>query len=164
MKKVVAILFITLGVMFVAPAFAEAEASSKPLTKEQAEIMLDKIKADKKLITSQNMVLTDAESKAFWPVYDEYQDGLRKINTRIAGLVLTYADAYSNKTLTDAKATSLMSDALAIDTDELALKKALFPKLLKVLPAVKAARYMQIENKLRGLVKLKLGAGIPLAE
>ena len=37
------------------------------------EILRQKIKADKKLVIAENLQLTDAEGKTFWPVYSAYQ-------------------------------------------------------------------------------------------
>ena len=34
------------------------------------QIMREKIYADKKFLVSSNMILTPAEEKAFWPIYD----------------------------------------------------------------------------------------------
>lgn len=38
------------------------------------------------------------------------------------------------------------------------------PRILAVLPAAKAARYVQIENKIRAIVRYELAEGIPLVE
>ena len=38
------------------------------------------------------------------------------------------------------------------------------PKILGTLPATKAARYIQIENKIRAALRYELAAGIPLVE
>jgi hypothetical protein len=157
MKKALAITSLALGIIMAAPGYA----ADQP-TKEQQQAALDKIKADKKFIVSQNMTLTEAESKAFWPIYEEYQDGLYKLNQRTVGLIQEYADLYKNNTMTDDKAAKLLDQLLAIETDELAMKKAIVPKLQKALPATKATRYMQIENKLRALVKFELADKIPL--
>jgi hypothetical protein len=64
--------------------------------------------------------------------------------------------------MTDASAAKLLNDQLAVETDELALKKATIPKLNKALPGIKVTRYMQIENKLRAIVKAQLADKIPL--
>ena len=45
---------------------------------------MQKVKADKKLLASSNMTLTDAEAKVFWPLYDEYQKDLDKMNQSAA--------------------------------------------------------------------------------
>ena len=46
---------------------------------------------------------------------------------------------------------------------EAGLKTTYVPKLSKVLALKKVARYLQIENKVRALVKYELAATIPLA-
>lgn len=49
------------------------------------EILIQKIKADKKLLVASNMDLNDAEGKKFWPLYEEYQNELMQINQRVSG-------------------------------------------------------------------------------
>jgi hypothetical protein len=44
------------------------------------------------------------------------------------------------------------------------LKSAFVPKILAALPATKAARYIQIENKIRAVVRYELAEGIPLVQ
>ena len=61
-------------------------------------------------------------------------------------------------------AKKLLDEALAIDEAEAKLKSASAPKILAALPATKAARYIQIENKIRAVVRYELAAGIPLVE
>jgi hypothetical protein len=51
---------------------------------------------------------------------------------------------------------------VAIEQAETGLKTSYVPKLGKVLPMKKVARYLQIENKVRALVKYDLAGGIPL--
>jgi hypothetical protein len=55
------------------------------------QILRDKIKADKKLVVATNMELTEPEAKGFWPIYDQYQRDLQKINRRIVALLESYA-------------------------------------------------------------------------
>jgi len=126
------------------------------------QILLDKVKADKKLLVATNMDLTDAEGKAFWPIYDLYQKDLQGINDRLGKTILAYADAYNNKTLTDAQAMQLTNEAIAVDQDEVTLRKSYAAKLNRVLPAKKTARYLQIENKIRAAIRYELASGIPL--
>ncbi len=133
-------------------------------TQDNMQILRDKVKADKKLLVATNMQLTDAEGKAFWPVYDQYQQDLTAINQRIAKLIEDYAAEYRNNTLTDEKALKLINESVAIEKAEAQMKESYIPKLSKVLPAKKAARYIQIENKIRALVKYELAGGIPLVQ
>jgi len=142
----------------VSPVFAQ----DKPV--DNMKILLDKIKADKKLLVAANMELTESEAKGFWPVYEEYQKTLSKINQRIGKLIESYAADYRAKTLTDEKAQKLIDELMAIDKAEGKLNTACVTKLGKVVPAKKVARYLQIENKIRAALKYELAANIPLAQ
>jgi hypothetical protein len=51
---------------------------------------------------------------------------------------------------------------VAIEQSEASLKSTYAPKLSKVLPVRKVARYLQIENKIRTVVKYELATGVPL--
>jgi len=137
-------------------------AQDKPA--DNMQILRDKIKADKKLVVATNMELTESEAKAFWPIYDAYQKDLQKINRRIVNLLDSYAADARGKTLTDDKAKKLIDEALAIEQAETNLKSTYAPKLSKVLPVKKVARYLQIENKIRALVKYDLAQGVPLVQ
>jgi hypothetical protein len=126
------------------------------------QILLDKVKADKKLVVAANMELNDTDGKAFWPIYDAYQKELQAINDRLAKTILAYADAYNKSTLTDAQAKQFSDEALAIDQDEITMRKTYAGRLSRVLPGKKVARYLQVENKIRAAIRYQLAAGIPL--
>jgi hypothetical protein len=140
--------------------YASTNAQDKPA--DNMQILRDKIKADKKLLVASNMELTESEAKGFWPIYEQYQQDLQKINRRMAKLIESYADDYRNKSLTDEKAKKLIDEATAIDKAEADLKSSYAPKLGKVLPVIKVVRYLQIENKIRALVKYDIASGVPL--
>ena len=128
------------------------------------QILRDKVKADKKLVVAANMELTDAEAKGFWPIYEAYQKDLQSLNERLKKAVLGYADGYNSQTLTDDQARQLADEALAIDEQEIKIRKACAAKLKTALPGKKAARYLQIENKIRAMLRYDLAAGIPLVQ
>jgi hypothetical protein len=128
------------------------------------EILRQKIKADKKLVVAENLKLTDAEGTAFWPVYDAYQKDLQQINKRLAAVVLAYADAYNKGPVGNDVAKKLLDEAVAVDEAEVKLKVSYIPKILATLPATKAARYVQIENKIRAAIRYELAEGIPLVD
>jgi hypothetical protein len=141
-----------------------ASAMAQTAGTTNMEILRQKIKADKKLVVAQNLKLTDSEAATFWPVYDAYQKDLQAINQRLTTAILAYADAYNKGPVTNEMAKKLLDESLAIDEAEAKLKTASAPKILAALPATKAARYIQIENKIRAAVRYELAAGIPLVE
>ena len=114
------------------------------------------------MIIAANVDLTEAESQGFWPIYNDYQNGIRKNNDRILALIEDFAANY--EVMTDAKAKSLLEEAIAIETDELAWKNSYLPKFGKVLPAKKLVQYYQVENKLKAIIDYDLAGAIPLVK
>ena len=128
------------------------------------DILRDKIKADKKLMVAANMNLTAEEAKNFWPVYEDYQEDLAKLNERLKTTIENYADAYNKNTLTDESAKKLLDESIAIDEAGLQMRKDYAKKLAEILPGKKVVRYLQIENKISAIVRYGLAGEIPLVE
>jgi len=149
--------FVLIGtVLFATMAIAQSA------TDANMEILVQKMKADKKLLVAGNMDLTDAEAKSFWPMYDAYQKELGQINHQLGRTIKQYAEEYNKGTVSNDLAKKLLGEALAIEEAEVNLKRSYAKKLGTVLPATKVARYIQIENKIRAAVKAELAAQIPL--
>jgi CII-binding regulator of phage lambda lysogenization HflD len=152
-------------VQFVMIAFAAALAlPAAAQTASDMQILADKVKADKKLVVAANMQLTDAEAKNFWPVYDAYQVDLQKVNQRLGALIKDYANEYNKGAVSDETAKKLIGEMLAVEDAELKLKRSYVPRLQKAIPGVKVARYMQVENKIRAVIRYELAANIPLVQ
>ena len=143
-----------------APVFAQESANMT------MEILKEKVKADKKLLVASNMNLTDAESKGFWPLYEGYQKELEQINQKLGATIKAYADAHNagKGMIPNETAKKLLKDALATEEAEVKLRQSYAAKLDKVLPATKVARYLQIENKIRAILKFELAQQIPLVQ
>ena len=154
---------LSLAVLALAVAFA-APVSAQDSTASTMEIMRDKVRADKKLVVAENMGLTETEAKAFWPIYDSYQKDLGQINERLGKTISAYAEAYNKGPVPDATAKKLMDEALAVEEAEVKLKRTYQAKLSPVLPAAKVARYLQIETKIRAMVRYELADKIPLVQ
>lgn len=153
---------VALAILLIGLPSLSVAAQDKPA--DNMQILRDKIRADKKLVVATNMELSETEAKNFWPIYDEYQKELQKINRRIANVLESYAADFRSKSLTDDKAKKLIDEANAIEQAEVNLKSTFAPKLSKALPSIKVARYLQIENKIRAVVKYDLAQGVPLVK
>ncbi|MGE5359272.1 MAG: hypothetical protein ACM3NQ_09655 [Bacteroidales bacterium] len=152
-------------VLFIAsPVFAQAQAPASKQTTTNMDVLVQKLKADKKLLVAQTVGLTDQEGAAFWPIYDAYQADLMKVNERLKKAIEGYANDYGAGTMTDAKAAALTNEAIAIDEALVTLKKTYVAKLNGVIPATKIARYIQVENKIRAQINYELAAGIPFVQ
>jgi hypothetical protein len=116
----------------------------------------------KRLIVMENMDFTAEEAKAFWPVYEKYQEKLFQVSQRGATLILAYASVYQS--LTDEQATKLIDEYYDVQDNRLAVMKKMAADVGKVLPGKKAFRYMQVESKLTAIARFELAKGIPLAQ
>jgi hypothetical protein len=145
--------------LLAAPVYAQSTSADMDM-----QILRDKLKADKKVIVASNMQLTDAEARAFWPIYDAYQNDLKAINARLGNGILAYADAYKAGPISDAAAKTFLDEALAIEDAEAKLRRDYAAKLTAAIPAAKAARYLQIESKIRAVIRYELAANIPLVK
>ncbi|GAN33038.1 MAG: hypothetical protein DYG83_00100 [Candidatus Brocadia sp. AMX2] len=148
------------GVGFVAIMIWAAAATAQDKPADNMQIVAEKVRADKKLLVAENMQLTETEAKAFWPVYNQYQDELFLLRVRTVKLINDYKDAYGK--MTNDTARKLLDEYMKIEALTLKLRKAYLPKFREVLPETKVMRYYQIENKVQAALVYEIGAGIPL--
>jgi Spy/CpxP family protein refolding chaperone len=137
---------------------ARAEDKIADVTDMQA--LRAAVQADKKAFVASTLKLTDAEAKKFWPLYDAYQRDLDLANRRrtVAMIGLVTLD----KPLSDLYARNLANELIAADEVEIKSRRTLHNRVLKALPAKKAARYLQIESKIRAYQAYDVATTIPL--
>ena len=156
----------SIGILFLAAVPVLGQQSSAPMEKpaENSDILLAKIQADKKLLVSENMKLTESEAKGFWPVYDDYQKDLGAINKRLDETLKNFGNALNSGAVSDDAAKKLMDQYLAVEQDEVNIKKTYTKKLSGIIPTAKIARYLQIETKIRSLIHWEMSKQIPLVQ
>jgi Spy/CpxP family protein refolding chaperone len=113
----------------------------------------------KRDIVTQYMKLSDTEAPGFWKEYDAYETDRKKIGMERALLVTDYVNNYA--TLTDVKATELVKKISAnnIEFEKLELKT--FEKMSKVITAVRAAQFIQLENYLLNAIRITMQESLP---
>lgn len=153
-----------LAIMTMMMILTVSQAVSEDMPADNMQILLDKVKSDKKLLVADNMQLTESEAKGFWPIYEGYQKDLMAINQRILGLIESYANVYMTDTITDETAKTLTAELVSIQAAESELQSSYVPKLAKVLPPKKVLLNLQIESKIRAAIKYNLAAQIPLVK
>ena len=155
MFRLIACVF-TGAMLLTAPAFAQSASDTN------MEILKEKLKADKKLLVAGNMELTDAEAKQFWPVYESYQKDLEAVNKQLFKTIKEYSEAFNKGSIPNDQAKKLLGEALSVEEQETKLKRTYAEKLEKVIPSAKVARYIQMETKIRSLIKFEMAQQIPL--
>ena len=144
--------FVLLSAPLSAQISAEFEKTREAMQKQKDDV----IAAD--------MKLTEEEGKAFWPLYREYQEALRKLQDRSFKLLAEYAQERENETFTDPKAKALLDEYMAIEREDLRLKRTYLDKFNRILPARKVMRYFQLENKITAAINYQATQMVPLAK
>jgi hypothetical protein len=129
---------------------------------DYVEVERAALKTEKKAIVAEAMQLTDEESKAFWPLYNEYSEKKYVINTKVYDLILKFANEY--ETLSDEAAIELWKENMKVKNEKARLESTYFKKFQKILSGKKVLRYFQTESKLAAIVNYQLASEIPLAE
>lgn len=145
-------------------AHGATRAQDKPgdTPADQMDLLREKARADKRLLVSDALALTEGEAKAFWPIYNAYQSDMVAHYDKMLAMIDRFAKSYES--MTDATATTLLNEYLVLEANHVAILKSYVPRFEKVLPAKKVARLYQVENKLRALVNFELAKQIPLVK
>jgi hypothetical protein len=115
---------------------------------------------DRLAFVAEAMQLTESESTAFWPLYRQSRAEQEPLGDDLVKLVLEYADLYPN--VPEDRARQLLKDYTALEK-KLASQRAWYlKKFAKILPASKALRFAQLENRLDLGLRLQLASAIPL--
>ena len=137
-------------------------SASAQTENDYLEIARDVLKTEKKAAIAEIMQLSDEESQPFWTLYNEYQGKLYLVQNKRIDIIQDYAENFEN--LTDEKADQLWLGYMAYSQEILKLKKIYYKKFKKILPAGKAARFLQAENKIETMINANLALEIPLIE
>ncbi len=146
--------FVLLMVLASSQAFAQA--------RDAVEVKRSIIQTERKMIVSANMPLSEEESAAFWPVYNEFQDTMRKLNDRRTNLILDLISEFDD--LSGERAQDMVKEALSIEEKRIKLQRKFLGKFNKVLPPKKVARFFQIENRLNARISDELLSRMPLID
>jgi hypothetical protein len=145
------------GALASLPALASASS-----LESEIELLRSDLKAGKVDIVKEALNVSGAKADAFWPVYRKYQLDLDKIGDKRLALIKDFAAHYDS--MTDAKAKSLVNQALDLQSQRTALLKKYYPQFEKVLGGTDAAKLVQVEHLIMAAIDLQLAAEMPLIE
>ena len=145
------------------PLLASSQDDSVQVQSVRADeqIILSQIMADKRAVYAQALQLTDDESRAFWPVYDEYEAKVKKIDDRFIQLVNDYAAKYS--TMTDADARQMLAAKMKLDRERIDAAAGVHEEDREdCCRPIKALRYAQVESRIDNELQRKVMLLVPL--
>ena len=139
------------------PATAQSQGAQQDVDEGRAML-----RAGFREVIREELTLTEQETAAFWPIYDDYERTVTAIMDRYATLVVDYVDRFEAGELSNEYADELLAEYFAIRQELLDTRRAFIPKFKKVLPALKVAQLYQLENKLNAEVDIQLALALPL--
>ena len=152
MKKITILL---LSIIISVSAFAQQY-------NDYLEVSREVLKVEKKAMIAEVMQLSETESPAFWPIYNEYEQKKYDVNTMLFKVIQDYSDNFGN--MSAEKATELVKRHLEVDMKLLKLEKSYAKKFAKVISPQKTLRYIQAENKIKAMIAAEMALEIPLLE
>lgn len=112
----------------------------------------------------EELALTAEEGELFWPAYAAYRSETRALMDRYTVMVTEYMGRYDSGDLSDEYASDLMETFFGIKQELLDIKRNYLPRFKEALPALKVARFYQLENKIEAEIDVQLASVVPLIE
>jgi hypothetical protein len=142
-----------------------------PATAQEGASVGAKIRQTQALINQEfrqilrdEMLFTDEESEAFWPLYERYSAEKRQINERYLAALIEIVDRYHNGDLSDEHASRLTNVYFDVELAILNKRRSYVARFGEFLTPVKVMRFFQLENKVEAEVNAALALVIPLAD
>ena len=136
--------------------------TQKTNVKEYIELLGSDVQQEKAQIMGAVLRLNNEEAEKFWPIYDEYEAELTKLNQQRAQNIQDYARSYSQ--LSDERANGLVKAELDSMKQRTELANKYHERVKASLGAVNAARFFEIDGQLNSIIDLQLDSSLPLGQ
>jgi hypothetical protein len=155
--------WVVLIVMFSLLIPVAAALADEAQVNRDVEMLRQDIRDQKEAIIRETITFKEGEGKeaaAFWNVYRDYQNDLKKVTDVRLALIKDYAANFDK--MTDAKAKEIAKKVFANDKAALKLKEKYYEKFMKAMGASAANRFFQVETTLNSLIMLRINTELPL--
>jgi len=136
------------------------EAKTTVQVRDGMEVLQADIETVRRATIANALEMTEEESEAFWPVYNEYQKNLGIVRERQTRLMTDFLTNYGS--ISDEQAQQMLGELIGIKESDVRTKKAYVPQFMRVLPPKKVVRLYQVENRLDAAFTFELTKEIPL--
>jgi len=128
--------------------------------KAYIDLLRENVRQEKAEIMGSVMLLSAGDAAKFWPIYEEYDSELTKLNDQRVENIKEYARTYNQ--MTDEKADELIQNALSYQRQRADLLAKTYDKVKQALGGVTAARFAQVESQLLLIIDLQIDASLPI--
>jgi ribosomal protein S2 len=146
------------------PAQISSQAPSTNSDTQNIQAYIELLRADvrqqKAEMVGAVMQLSAADAAKFWPIYEEYDTELAKLNDLRVANIKEYASSYDQ--MTDAKADELMEKAFSYRKQRSELLAKYYERVKQALGGIEAARFIQVEDQLLLIIDLQIDSSLPV--
>jgi hypothetical protein len=148
------------------PAGAGSKALAPNSNPQNIQAYIELLRADvrqqKAEMVGAVMQLSAADAAKFWPIYEEYDAELAKLNDLRVANIQDYVSSYDQ--MTDAKADELIQKALSYHKQRSELLAKYYERVKQALGGIEAARFIQVEDQLLLIIDLQIDSALPIVE
>ena len=128
--------------------------------REYTELLHTDVRQQKPQIMGAMMQLDAEQAKKFWPIYNEYNAELSKLNKRGMADIQDYSRNFDQ--LTDAKADQIVQGTINYQKQRADLLAKYYARVKEALGPVEAARFLEIEMQLLNIMDLQMESSLPI--
>lgn len=128
----------------------------------ETELINTFLKAEKKAIVAENMLLTDENAEAFWVLYDAYtteREALMKDRTAVLEF---YIEEFTD--ITDDQVDNVMSSSFSARKAETKLMQKYYKKMKKEVGPKVATRFYMVEEQIQLIVRVAIWESLPMVD
>jgi len=140
----------------------QATDTQKTNVKQYVELLGSDVQQEKAQIMGAVLQLNKEEAEKFWPIYEEYEAELTKMNKQRTENIQAYARSYNQ--LTDEKANELVKAEVDSMKQRTELLNKYHERVKASLGAVNAARFFEIDGQLNSIIDLQIDSSLPLGQ
>jgi len=122
------------------------------------------IQAERDDIIRTELMLSEDEAAAFWPIYRTYQEETSEIMDRYAAMITDYMRRYDAGDFSEEYANELLEEFFQIKQERLDVQTKYLPQFKGALSALKVAQFFQLENKINAEIDIQLAVAVPLID
>ena len=126
------------------------------------DLLRTNVRQQKAEIMGSVMLLSADDAAKFWPIYNNYDAQLAKLNNQRIENIREYARNYNQ--MTDAEADELIQNSLTYQRQRSELFTQTYDRVKQAVGATTAARFAQVEHQLLLIIDLQIASSLPIIE
>jgi hypothetical protein len=129
---------------------------------EYVNLLRSNVRKEKASIMGAVLELSPEDAAKFWPIYNQYDSELTRLNDLRVANIQEYARNYDQ--MTESKADELIRNAFDYRKQRSELLAKYYGRVKESLGSIQAARFVQIEDQLLMIIDLQIASDLPVVE